>query len=163
MQCFYIAELFYVVSSTLTKMSLLLFFLRIFENPSFRLQIQIVCLIVTSTGIAIFFSLAFQCSPVSGYWTNWSLSAAEKAKCIEQYAVLSAGSALSICEYVIILILPISRLWKLQLSTRKKINVCLMFSMGSGVIVFSFLRLPSLVRVKDHKDLFCKSPLFWIF
>lgn len=156
-QFFYVAELFYILSNSLTKLSLLLFFLRIFPNRAFRFQVQIVGLFVITTGVAIFFSLIFQCSPIQGYWENWELPASQQTKCLDQYAVLYAGSGLSIFQNILILVLPISTLWKLELSARRKVNVLLMFSVGSGVIVFSFLRLPSLARLRGSTDPSCKS------
>lgn len=154
---FYVAELFYIVSNTLTKLSLLLFFLRIFPNRTFRHQVQIVSLFVVLTGVALLIALTFQCTPVSGYWLNWSLPADQQSSCIDSYAVLYAGSGLSIFQNILILILPISTLWRLELSSRRKINVLLMFSMGSGVVVFSFLRLPSLIQLKSGNDISCRS------
>ncbi|KUJ21600.1 uncharacterized protein LY89DRAFT_378431 [Mollisia scopiformis] len=150
---FYITELAYTLTTTLTKLSLLLFFLRIFPNRQFRLQVQILSLLVILTGLSLIIALAFQCIPFSGYWTNWSLPFSSQTKCINQYAALYAGSGLSIVLNLIILLLPIPTLWKLELSIKRKVNVLVMFSVGSGVIVFSLLRLPSLRKLKGSSDI----------
>ncbi|CZR66055.1 uncharacterized protein PAC_15956 [Phialocephala subalpina] len=155
---FYVAELFYILSNTLTKLSLLLFFLRIFPNKVFLRRVQIFSAFVILSGLALFLAMAFQCVPFHGYWTNWTLPTESplRTKCINQYAALYVASGLSIFQNFVILILPIPTLWRLELSKGRRANVLVMFSVGSGVIIFSFLRLPSLARLKGSTDLSCK-------
>ena len=119
-------ELSYTIIINLIKISLLCLFLRIFPNRKFR----IICsaMIVFLAGVAVMWALllTFQCQPVS---TNWNINIPH-SKChnVQIYAYIGAAS--SMCEDIIIMILPIPFLLQLQISTRKKMGVLFIFSLG---------------------------------
>jgi hypothetical protein len=77
----------------------------------------------------VFFLLVvFQCLPISSIWDKTITN----AKCLPVSAVIGfTGAGLSIVEDCIILLLPLPVVWKLQMSTRKKIGVILLISVGS--------------------------------
>ena len=58
---FYMAELFYILAITLTKLSLLLFFRRIFPNKSFRMSIWIMFGFIIMSNFSLQMALCFQC------------------------------------------------------------------------------------------------------
>src|SRR4051812_45023327 len=58
---FYVVELFYMISITLTKLALLLFFLRIFPDHRLRQAIWISGVFVLLSNFSIFMALSFQC------------------------------------------------------------------------------------------------------
>lgn len=77
-------------------------------------------------------------------------------KCINTFAVAYVAAAMSIIHDVIILVMPIPLLWKLNLAWQKKVNLSVMFSVGSFVILCSLLRLPSLRKLNVSSDPSCK-------
>ncbi|PVH89541.1 hypothetical protein DL98DRAFT_600852 [Cadophora sp. DSE1049] len=149
---FYVVELFYIISITLTKLALLLFFLRIFPDRRLRQAIWISGLFVFLSNFSILMALAFQCVPLRAYWTNWMYKVAP-IQCINSYAALEAAAVFSIFQSVVILIIPIPTVWKLKLAWKKKANLMIMFSVGSIALVCSFMRLPSLIRLDHSSDL----------
>ncbi|KAH6724285.1 hypothetical protein BKA61DRAFT_664988 [Leptodontidium sp. MPI-SDFR-AT-0119] len=149
---FYAVELFYIISITLTKLSLLLFFLRIFPDHKLRQAIWISGLFVLLSNFSIFIALSFQCVPFHGFWTNWMYKV-HPVKCINGYATLEAAAVFSILHSVMILVIPIPTVWKLNLVWKKKANLLIMFSVGFIALICSFLRLPSLVRLDHSSDL----------
>jgi hypothetical protein len=52
--------------------------------------------------------------------------------------------------------MPIPTLWSLNLSWQKKLNLLIMFCVGSFVIFCSILRLPSLKKLNGSSDPSCK-------
>ena len=64
----YVAEVFYTLSTALTRISILVFYLRVFTGPRFRLATKILIGVNIAGWIATFFPIAFQCTPVSYAW-----------------------------------------------------------------------------------------------
>jgi hypothetical protein len=52
--------------------------------------------------------------------------------------MLYAGAGISIFQDVIILLLPIPELMRLSISTRKRYNIIIMFSLGTLFVLQSF-------------------------
>lgn len=79
-------------------------------------------------GLVFFLLIVFQCWPIRSLWDKTITG----AKCLPvSVAIGFTGAALSIVEDIIILLLPLPVVWKLQMSTRKKIAVIFLISMGS--------------------------------
>ncbi|RDW84256.1 hypothetical protein BP6252_01846 [Coleophoma cylindrospora] len=148
---FYISELFYIVTITLTKLSLLLFFRRIFPSQTFNILVWVMFGFVICSNFSLLMALTFQCLPFHGNWTNWMYKVAP-VKCINSYAAIFVAAAMSITHDLIILALPLPVLWQLHLPWQKKANLLIMFSVGSFVIVCSLIRLPSLLKLQSSAD-----------
>ena len=73
----------YANALTLTKMSILLQYRRIFAFTSMRIPIYIVGAICLATGISASLVLVFSCIPVSAFW---DISEKETAACINSNA-----------------------------------------------------------------------------
>jgi hypothetical protein len=58
----------------------------------------------------------------------------------------------------IVVAMPMPYLWRLQMSTRKKVMIMLMFSGGLFVVVVSIMRLQFLISFAHSKNLTCMSP-----
>ncbi|KAJ5050700.1 uncharacterized protein L3040_002575 [Drepanopeziza brunnea f. sp. 'multigermtubi'] len=148
----YAATIFYMIAITLTKMALLLFFLRIFPDRKLRRAIYMVGLLIVLSNFSILVALIFQCIPISGFWTNWRYKE-RPVKCISQYPCLEAAAVFAIIHSFLIIALPIPTVWKLNLVWQKKANLMIMFCVGSLALVCSFMRLPSLIKMSTSKDL----------
>ena len=79
---------------------------------------------------AITFTLAdiFQCTPVELAWNKWR--EVKNGRCNNFNAQTWANAAINIAIDITVLALPMPELLKLSLSRKKKIGVCLMFSIG---------------------------------
>lgn len=124
----YWAELLYSVIVGLTKMSVLAFYLQIFPNKTVRYGSYF--LMACNAGYIISTTLAiiFQCDPIPGAWLAWDGTV--KAKCINLSSLVWAAAFLCIVFDVATLALPMPALWKLNMSTRKKTHVMIMFGLG---------------------------------
>lgn len=122
---------------SLAKISVCLFFLRIFPARSFRRYAFIVIALNAITGIMYMCLDAFQCMPIRAAWEGWAKEF--PAKCIDFPAVALSNGIVNILLDVGMLSLPIYEVTKLNLTRRKKINIAVMFSMGfMFVLSFSF-------------------------
>ncbi|KAL2068085.1 hypothetical protein VTL71DRAFT_16183 [Oculimacula yallundae] len=148
---FWIDEMLYIISISCTKLSLLLFFRRIFPDNGFRMATLLAGAFIIVSNTALFFSLAFQCMPLHGIWTNWKYKV-PPVKCINVFAAVYAAAGMSITHDVMILVMPIPTLWGLNLAMQKKLNLMVMFGVGSFVIVASVIRLPSLMKMGTSSD-----------
>ncbi|KAH7327493.1 hypothetical protein BKA65DRAFT_566961 [Rhexocercosporidium sp. MPI-PUGE-AT-0058] len=148
---FYICELLYLSVLTFTKLSLLLFFRRIFPSDGFRIATVCVGAFIVASNISLMMTLALQCLPVHGFWTNWMYKV-PPVKCINSFAAVYVAAGLSIFHDVVILVMPIPTLIGLNLEMRKKANLMVMFGVGSFVIVASVIRLPSLMKMGNSTD-----------
>lgn len=70
-----------------------------------------------------------QCIPVQAGWMRWDGTV--QAKCMDANAVAWANAAINIFFDLVILILPLPELAKLAMSWERKIQVLLMFGLGS--------------------------------
>jgi hypothetical protein len=122
----YIAENIYVAILGLVKLSVLVFYLRIFPQTWFRYTVYgaLVFVIVSTTIISLL--TIFQCKPIAYFWDRDL-----HGKCININALAYANSAMSIVQDVLIVVLPIPVLSKLHLGRKKKIGVIFMFAVGS--------------------------------
>ncbi|KAH6715560.1 hypothetical protein BKA61DRAFT_575001 [Leptodontidium sp. MPI-SDFR-AT-0119] len=161
---FYISELLYLCAITFTKLSLLLFFRRIFPGTSFRIATVCVGVFIIASNISLFMALAFQCIPVHGVWTNWMYKV-PPIKCINVFAAVYVAAGMSIMHDIMILSMPIPTLMGLNLGMRKKANLMVMFGVGSFVVVASVVRLPSLMKMGNSSDpSFDQAPVaFWTY
>ncbi|KAJ9134308.1 Cfem domain containing protein [Pleurostoma richardsiae] len=148
-------ELIYLAALPLTKISILLFYLRIFPRKPIRIATWV--LIGLNAGYLIAFEVVsiFQCDPLEGAWRAWDGSVTAKCRDINLQGWAAAG-----CNIVLdlaMLILPLPELYKLNLSLKKKLQVLLMFSLGFFVTIVSILRLSSLAKYGSTTDNFTQD------
>ncbi|KAL0936073.1 CFEM domain-containing protein [Colletotrichum truncatum] len=139
---FYWDELLYLGALPVTKISILLFYLKMFP----RKEIRIACWVLIGFNIAYFITFElisiFQCSPIDGAWKAWDKE--YPAKCNNINVQGWAAAAFNIVLDIATLILPLGELYKLSMSMKKKIQIMLMFSVGFFVTLVSIVRLRSL-------------------
>lgn len=122
-------ELFYFMTLGVSKTTVLLFYLRVFPQPGLKNT----CFI--TIGVVLLFTLAsvlagiFHCWPIEHGWTRWT--GETEGKCFSFNVFAWAHAIISIVLDIFILALPIPTLAKLQMGRRKKINLFIMFSLGT--------------------------------
>ncbi len=122
----YVCWNLYVVTLGLVKVSLIAFYLQVFQDHRFRIVCWIVLgCIILSLGIIQFLTI-FSCTPVQSFWDRDI-----KGSCLDVGAVGFANSANSILQDLIILIMPMPSLYKLQMKRWRKIAVGFMFAVGA--------------------------------
>ncbi|KAE8151794.1 hypothetical protein BDV25DRAFT_138508 [Aspergillus avenaceus] len=136
---FYIYVLAYKAQISLAKISVCLFLLRIFRSPAFRYTAYTI--IALNTAIAMTWVLvdALRCNPIHLAWTGWAKE--EPGKCIDFIAATFANSFVNIAVDTVMVIMPIYEVIKLNLDSRRKLGVGVMFAMGLILTVVAILRV----------------------
>lgn len=88
------------------------------------------------------------------------MSTAGRPHCIPpkaRFNIQHAIRAIHIFTDLVLLSLPIIRLWNMQMPARKKVGICLLFSLGIISMLGSIMRIVLLVR-HEMVDLPCRPP-----
>ncbi|KAL8336992.1 hypothetical protein RB601_008473 [Gaeumannomyces tritici] len=147
---FFIMEIVYFFLVSMTKMSLLFFYLRIFPARGIRRMIWGTVAFNAVYGLVFIFVGVFQCAPVEFFWQRWD--AEHTGTCLDINAIPWANGAISIALDFWMLALPLSQLRHLKLHWKKKVGVGMMFGVGTFVTVVSILRLQSLVEFASSSN-----------
>ncbi|KAL5313541.1 hypothetical protein ACEPPN_017961 [Leptodophora sp. 'Broadleaf-Isolate-01'] len=133
----YIGENIYVAVLGLVKISILTFYLRIFQlQIPFRIAVYTTIVFIVLGSASISFSTIFQCRPIAYFWDKDL-----HGKCLDVNALAYANSGLSIVQDFLIIGLPIRVVWNMNLDRKKKWSVAFMFALG-GLYLTSFLVPP---------------------
>lgn len=118
----------YLTCLPLIKVSILLFYLRIFKEKSFRYMVFITMALCFAYLIAFGGAAMFQCTPIDGAWLAWDGTFVGHCNNLNLQGWTSA--AVNIILDIMVIALPLPGLWKMNMSTQKKIGVVLMFCVG---------------------------------
>jgi len=113
----------------ITKISLLLFYLRVFLDYGFIKKVYVVMLICILSLISFLIATVFECWPVDFSWKGWD-GEQHWGKCTNINVQGWTNAAANIAMDLVIIALPLPQLVNLHLPLRKKIFVCFMFSIG---------------------------------
>ncbi|CCF37138.1 integral membrane protein [Colletotrichum higginsianum] len=145
-----IAIAVYSLSVTTAKLSLLVLYLRLSPDRWFRLVTMALIGFATAYALAYLFLIVFGCRPIHA---SWILSARDSAKCIDKNKIYLALSGTNIIMDVVCLVLPLNIIIPLQMATRQKCSLILLFATG-GFVCFCAIRrtilLPPLFKSTDY-------------
>ncbi|KAH6675008.1 hypothetical protein B0J14DRAFT_653183 [Halenospora varia] len=144
----WVAIFFYTMSLTLTKLSIVLQYLRVFVGPRIRRACWATIWLILLYGFQATFISAFNCYPVSGFW---DLSV--KSKCISKEFLWFFNASFNILTDIIIIGLPMPVVSNLQIPAKQKILIMAIFALGGFACLVSILRLHSLYVLSRSKDL----------
>jgi hypothetical protein len=139
LELFYYGEALYYITVSLTKVSILFLYLKLFPQRSHRIFSYSMMVFVILTGLGCTIAGLFQCDPIPKAW-NTSLD----GTCFNVVALFLANAGLNIAQDFIIYILPAPTLWKVQLPLKQRLALILVFVVGGFVVVTGIIRLDSL-------------------
>jgi hypothetical protein len=133
----YASEPIVTVAITCARMSILLFYARIFTTRNFRISVYIVHAFNLSWGIAFTFLYIFQCRPVEPFWTQQQ---GKRVGCVD-IAINDYYAVAAIIIDVMVLALPWPIVWKLNMRTTQKVAVLSIFGLGAMYVshILSFV------------------------
>ncbi|KAH9883499.1 hypothetical protein F4778DRAFT_658510 [Xylariomycetidae sp. FL2044] len=137
---FYTLEVIYVFTRFLIRISLILYYLRIFRGSDSERLIRWTLGVCVVINIPIALMIVFQCTPASYFWLRWDNSD-PGGTCIDVKAGLWAGWVILLVYDFWIMGVPLPIVAKLQLSWRKKLLIFFMFGMGIILVVSSIYKL----------------------
>ncbi|CAI7567330.1 unnamed protein product [Penicillium discolor] len=139
LKLFFVSQAFYKLTMNMTKMSILMLYLRIFIQRWFRITCYVLLVIITSYMVGAFFASVFQCTPVARAWNR-----AIPGSCIDITINWYANAGFSIATDIIILTLPMYPLYKSKIILKRKIALMIVFALGTFVVVTSIVRMQTL-------------------
>jgi hypothetical protein len=126
-QLYFVAQILYKVNLGLTKISILLLYIRLFVHRWFLRTCWVWIAIIVSFTIGTVFSSIFQCTPVQ--WA-FNKSLPGRGTCINMTAFWYANATFNILTDLVLIALPIPVVLKLQLPLKSKIALCGIFAVG---------------------------------
>ncbi|KAA6413726.1 MAG: hypothetical protein FRX48_02087 [Lasallia pustulata] len=133
----YALQIVYICALPLIKFSILLFYNRLFPSRRFRLVSYCIAAFVLCWWLVFFLTTVFQCTPISA---NWMVNPGD-VYCIDEYVMYDVYSSLNLVTDVVILAMPWPLVMKLQLATRKKVQLLGIFLLGSFICVSGIIHL----------------------
>ncbi|KAJ9617141.1 hypothetical protein H2200_000862 [Cladophialophora chaetospira] len=156
LELYFYAQIFYKITFSLTKISILLLYLRVFGVwKTFRYLCWIMIGVVVSFSIATVITSIFQCSPVAFAFDKTANHG--KGECIDLTKFWYANAGFNIGSDAIIIVMPILPVKSLNLPTRSKIALCGLFTLGIFVCITSILRFTTLNIATAHTDVMWQS------
>ncbi|MCJ1393649.1 hypothetical protein MMC18_006525 [Xylographa bjoerkii] len=124
-------------------MSILLFYVRIFNVPAFKLVAKVLMVLVALWGLSVILCAFLLCRPFAFNWDQ----TIPGGSCGNQILSYIITGAFNIVTDFIILALPMPMVWKLQVPRKNKIALFGMFGIGFTICIISIVRLITLVTV----------------
>jgi hypothetical protein len=126
-QLYFVAQILYKINIGLTKISILLLYIRLFVHRWFLTTCWVWIAIVVSFTLGTVFSSIFQCTPVQ--WA-FDKSLRPRGTCINMTAFWYANATFNILSDLVLIALPVPVILKLQLPQKSKIALCGIFAVG---------------------------------
>ena len=127
----YAGYIVYNLGMTMVRFSAILFYNRIFEprNTNYRYYIWVALGLNTLWFLAFGTVAIVPCRPIEAFW-NTPLLLPSSYKCSSTLGIQLSSGITSVFMDLMVLILPMPRLWRLQTSLRKRLRVLFIFLMG---------------------------------
>jgi hypothetical protein len=155
LQLFYGGELVYYINVGLTKITLLILYLRLFVTTSYsklRLLTWVMIGLTTAVTITWTFLIMLQCTPVAKAWETTL-----PGKCVNMTAVFYSHAGINILLDFIVYIMPIPMLWGVNRPLRDRLALIIIFAIGGFVCIMGIVRLQSLRKATVSTDPSCSS------
>jgi hypothetical protein len=141
--------IFYNISLTLTKVSILLQYRRIFTVQKLRIPLHITIVVCMLWGVAMVVISVYSCVPSPD---NQTSPTGTTQHCIDYKTIWYVNAAINISTDLAVAFLPVRVIWKLQIAIRPKIALIAILSIGWFVCVVSILRLHTLIVLVAHES-----------
>ena len=142
----YAGNFLYLITISLTKASILLFYLRLFGTPGTRPGLR--KLLYATQVLVIVWLIAsiipgmYRCHPIDDMWNPLIFSGPDvRNHCIDENAYYVSTSVFNVALDFWILVLPLSIVWKLQLSRRRKAGLIAIFLLGVLYVLWKHLSI----------------------
>jgi hypothetical protein len=129
---YYFGEILYYVCVAVTKIAILLLYIRIAAGNTLRTLIKIMMAFTVLSALGCVLASIFQCTPIH---KAWAVSPNVLGKCINVSALFYAQAGLDIVQDCIIYVLPMRMLYQIQIPRRQKIALMFVFAIGGFVVV----------------------------
>lgn len=146
-QYFWLFQVFYKLVLCLTKLSFVVFYLRIFPSKKFHRICYLTMAVIVCGVLGFVLATVFQCIPIEGSW-NQKIH----RHCIDNSWFRWWWAGYNTATDLWVFLMPMPLLARLQLDLVRKIGVMLMFALGLFVCITSIIRMHALVESTTTHD-----------
>jgi hypothetical protein len=125
-QLVFASQLAYAIAIALTKLAIMVLYLRIFPHNTLRRLIYATSVFTVLFCIATVLTTIFQCTPVHAIW-DFDLP---EFTCIPYVDFLYASAAINVVTDILVCTMPLPYFWRLQMPKKQKLVVCFLFFLG---------------------------------
>ncbi|KAL9601880.1 MAG: hypothetical protein Q9219_002233 [cf. Caloplaca sp. 3 TL-2023] len=118
-------QIIFASAISVTRLSLLVFYHRIFPVKRFTIVAAITGCIMIAWWISFIFAIIFSCYPVASYWDKSIVG-----HCLNEHTLSWGVTGTELATNIIMLVLPIPWLWNLRLAWTKKLALIGIFTLG---------------------------------
>ncbi|KAF4630698.1 hypothetical protein G7Y89_g7435 [Cudoniella acicularis] len=144
---FFATVILYNISITLTKVSILLLYIRIFGTTKLRNVCYVMFVIIIMYGAWLLGSSIFCCVPVARFWDR-----SIPGKCLPPKLLTYLNASMNISTDLTLLILPLPVIHSLLLPRPQKMGLYFIFALGLFVCATSIFRLRVLQKSTYSRD-----------
>ncbi|MCJ1282374.1 hypothetical protein MMC26_001697 [Xylographa opegraphella] len=144
-KCLYAFEILYPLPIAATKFSILFYYSRIFQVPSFQIPLYLVAGLIGCWVLYVEGAAMFSYVPVNAMWDP-----SVTGRCINIHSFFIGIAVPNIVTDIALLTMPLPYIWWLQVAWPKKIAVILVFTLGGFVAVVSIIRLTVLLNLTNQ-------------
>ncbi|KAF3942209.1 hypothetical protein ABW19_dt0210507 [Dactylella cylindrospora] len=148
-----------------TKLSILLSYLR-FSPPVLRFWVQATMIFIVAWTLGLIIPSIVACNPPHLYWDSYIRTPEIAAKCLSPYVVRIIQymlCAFNIFSDIIVMVLPIPTVWHLQMPTKQKWSVVLIFLIWVIATIAAILRLSVTVKTFEQYDTLWYGYDLWVY
>ncbi|KAI0376695.1 hypothetical protein F5Y04DRAFT_285638 [Hypomontagnella monticulosa] len=142
---YYSKEACYIVAVTLTKVSILFFYVRVFPQKLSNILIWAMMVFVVLSGGAFTLVTIFQCTPIHKVWLPDT-----PGTCVDSLTLFRVSAGLAILQDFMIYLFPSPILWNVSLPVRQRIVLIGLFVVGGFVCVAEIVRLTTFKIVDTY-------------
>ncbi|KFX99791.1 hypothetical protein O988_03649 [Pseudogymnoascus sp. VKM F-3808] len=135
----------YITTASLTKTSILVFYLRILVAKFDKIVTKVTFGFVVAYYVASFLVLFLQCRPLEHYWKI--LIPNSVGTCIDESIHMVTSAAFNVFLDIVIFLIPLRSLFALRIRTTQKIHLISLFSAGLLVVAAAVVRLVYIVII----------------
>ncbi|RDW63705.1 hypothetical protein BP6252_11250 [Coleophoma cylindrospora] len=147
-------EAVYLGVGILTKHSVLLLYMRLFPLDSMKRTCMIIGGLTLTWTVVIGVLVFLQCRPLAKVWTLDL-----PGHCINIKIAWMVYAIPNTVADAIILVLPIKRVWMMRISLGRRIQVSLIFVLGTFVVFTSIYRFTTLLRYQTYDISWTMAPV----
>ncbi|CAN9124011.1 unnamed protein product [Alternaria alternata] len=138
-KCVYMIFIMQPLAIGLTKLAFLFLYRRIFTWPGFQWTSLVFIVLTVAFTIAFFFGFIFDCR--LNFAANWGSLASIAENCPFGFEATIAFTVLDAVFDLCILLLPLPWIWRLQMPTVRKIQLCGVFLLGGFAVASAIVRM----------------------
>jgi hypothetical protein len=148
----FIIHIFSALAVTFTKLSIISSYLRIFPYQGIRRFMYVTGAVTIALFVTSIFVTVFKCLPVAASW-DFTI---KNPKCFKLSHFLYASTGVNIVTDLILCLSPLPYFLKMQLPSRQKTIISVLFGIGGLALVASCIRIVFLYLIDTTVDVTCE-------